>query len=135
MKKIAWIEGGEIAPLNYSLLHIEGVLGDPFLGKAGAAAQHPKDLFYYSGETDLFILGAHYLSSVALAHAFPDGNKRTAVLSCVSFLAKNNLMVMENMEKLPAIAVGSATHALPLADIAGILRILNQDLKSCLGKS
>lgn len=47
MKKIAWIEGGEIAALNYSLLHIEGVLGDPFLGKAGAAAQHPKDLFYY----------------------------------------------------------------------------------------
>ena len=59
------------------------------------------------GEVDLHVLAANYAFGIAKAHAFVDGNKRTAFVTAVTFLALNGvgfqappLEVVRNMEDL-----------------------------------
>ncbi|MEM8851609.1 MAG: type II toxin-antitoxin system death-on-curing family toxin [Pseudomonadota bacterium] len=53
----------------------------------GALAR-PVNRFGY-GETDLTVLAAAYAFGIAKAHAFVDGNKRTAFVTAVTFLRAN----------------------------------------------
>ncbi|ROU02642.1 type II toxin-antitoxin system death-on-curing family toxin [Histidinibacterium lentulum] len=53
-----------------------------------AAADRPRNRFFY-GETDLFALSAAYAFGIAKAHAFVDGNKRTAFVTAAAFLRLN----------------------------------------------
>lgn len=43
------------------------------------------------GETDLHTLAANYAFGIAKAHAFVDGNKRTAFVTAVTFLGLNKV--------------------------------------------
>ena len=59
------------------------------------------------GEADLHVLAANYAFGIAKAHAFVDGNKRTAFVTAVTFLALNGVgfqappvEVVRNMEDL-----------------------------------
>lgn len=44
---------------------------------------------YSDGETDLFELAVAYAFGIAKAHAFVDGNKRTALVTALTFLLMN----------------------------------------------
>lgn len=64
------------------------------------------------GETDLHRLAANYAFGIAKAHAFVDGNKRTAFVTAVTFLGLNGagfaappIEVVRNMEDLASDAV------------------------------
>jgi len=46
---------------------------------------------YYYGAGDLFDIAATYAFHIAESQAFLDGNKRTAVVAAMVFLAKNGL--------------------------------------------
>ncbi|TKZ20794.1 type II toxin-antitoxin system death-on-curing family toxin [Shimia litoralis] len=71
-----------------------------------AAMERPRNKFAY-GETDLDWLTAAYAFGVAKAHAFVDGNKRTAFVTAATFLRLNGfglhpealegVSVMENL--------------------------------------
>ena len=59
------------------------------------------------GETDLHVLAANYAFGIAKAHAFVDGNKRTAFVTAVTFLGLNEarfsapaIEIVRNMEDL-----------------------------------
>lgn len=59
------------------------------------------------GETDLHSLAANYAFGIAKAHAFVDGNKRTAFVTAITFLGMNGIgfaapavEIVRNMEDL-----------------------------------
>ena len=69
-----------------------GASGMRDLGLLEAAIARPLNKWQY-GTTDLFELGAAYAFGIAKAHAFVDGNKRTALVSSLTFLLANGVHV------------------------------------------
>ncbi|MFQ5591969.1 MAG: type II toxin-antitoxin system death-on-curing family toxin [Phycisphaerae bacterium] len=61
-------------------------------GLLESALASPKNRFAYAaGETDLAALAAAYAFAIAQNHPFVDGNKRTALVVCRTFLRLNGL--------------------------------------------
>ena len=61
-------------------------------GLLEAAIARPINKHSY-GETDLFELATAYAFGIAKAHAFVDGNKRTALVTTLTFLLINGVHV------------------------------------------
>jgi len=68
------------------------ITGEPhFLRDAGlleSALARPQNAFAY-GEEDVVVLAVRLMAGVAHAHAFEQGNKRTAFIAMVQFLIAN----------------------------------------------
>lgn len=60
-----------------------------------AAVARPLNKHSY-GETDLFELATAYAFGIAKAHAFVDGNKRTALVAALTFLLMNGVHVRQD---------------------------------------
>lgn len=93
-----------------------------------SAVAAPQQLYFYDQSADLVDLGAAYLFALAKNHAFNDGNKRTAYVTCLSFLDLNgiNLGAPTALE-LATLAVASRDRLdRPLLDKAGLTGILRQ---------
>lgn len=71
-------------------------LRDRGLLEAGIA--RPLNKWQY-GVTDLFELAAAYAFGIAKAHAFVDGNKRTALVSSLTFLLANGVHVRRGTDE------------------------------------
>ncbi len=69
-----------------------GAAGLRDLGLLEAAIARPINKWQY-GEKDHFALGAAYAYGIAKAHAFVDGNKRTALVSSLAFMLANGTHV------------------------------------------
>lgn len=75
---VALLEGGMPGLLN------EGALA--------SALARPLNIAAYSDENpDLIRLASYFWHGVSEAHAYSDGNKRTAVLAMIAFLASNGI--------------------------------------------
>ena len=61
-------------------------------GLVESALASAKNTFYYANG-DLFDVAASYAFHIAESQAFLDGNKRTAVVSALVFLARNVFML------------------------------------------
>jgi death on curing protein len=59
------------------------------LGLLTSAAEKPKNLYYYGGETDMTTLACALLFAIARNHPFEQGNKRTGFQSAFQFLDLN----------------------------------------------
>jgi len=97
------------------------------LGLLEAACGRPINRAGY-GEGDLHILAGAYAFGIAKAHAFVDGNKRTAFVTTLTFLRLNGLQMRPNpaegvrmMEDLAAGKVSEAAFAEWLAGQTGPL--------------
>lgn len=55
------------------------------------ALNRPHGHYTYGEERSLYALAAHYAIAIAKAHAFEDGNKRTALLAVRAFLRLNRM--------------------------------------------
>lgn len=84
---------GDVHWLHENVALIEG--GMPGLLNEGALASalaRPSHVLAYSDENpDLLRLAAYLWHGVSEAHAYADGNKRTAVLTMIAFLAANGV--------------------------------------------
>lgn len=69
---------------------------------------------HYNGLSDLFEIAAKLAHSVAKAHAFSDGNKRTGYLVCLHFLEKKGQTITPDWEKsanaMEALVVGTISE-------------------------
>lgn len=65
-----------------------------------------------------FEKSAVYLRNIIADHPFVDGNKRTGVVSCVIFLARNEYMLTASSKELEDFAVKVATNHLGIPEIA-----------------
>ncbi|MCF6525836.1 type II toxin-antitoxin system death-on-curing family toxin [Streptomyces sp. JJ36] len=66
-------------------------------------------MFGVEAYTDLFDKAASLLQSLAVNHPFVDGNKRTAWLSCVTFLALNGVQLRPDIDAAERLVLAVAT--------------------------
>ncbi len=81
---LALIEGGKHGDLKT----------DDLIGALG----RPQNYYLYEQEDDLVRLAAILWHGISQAHGFADGNKRTALLSAIAFLAANGLEIDKRAE-------------------------------------
>ena len=80
-----------------------------------AALARPQQKWHYEPDSDLATLAAAYAFGLAKAHAFNDGNKRTAFLTAMIFLGLNGKDIdateAEVVQAMTALAAGSLSEA------------------------
>ncbi|MGE7136794.1 type II toxin-antitoxin system death-on-curing family toxin [Luteibacter sp. NPDC031894] len=69
---------------------------------------------------DLFELAAHYARAIGQGHCFADANKRTGLVTCLTFLELHDVSVARSPD-LEEMMVDLTTKELPLSDFATLL--------------
>lgn len=95
-----WIE--EQTALAYHREQIAahgGADGVRDMGLFQSAMARPKNFFHYNQVKSLTRLAAAYGFGIARNHAFIDGNKRTALVVCLSFLELNGFSLNSTQEE------------------------------------
>ncbi len=69
------------------------------MGLLQSALARPQNFYYYNDVTSLTRLAASYAFGIAKNHAFIDGNKRTALVTCFLFLDKNGFDISATDEE------------------------------------
>jgi len=98
-----------------------GAVGLRDLGLLEAGIARPVNKWQY-GETDLFALAGAYGFGIAKAHAFVDGNKRTALVCALTFLLANGVHVRRGADETVRVMEDLARDALSEVEFAGWLR-------------
>ena len=94
-----------------NLVQFGGSSGIRDRGAIESALARPQNLFAY-GQPDLFDLAAAYTAGLSQNHGFVDGNKRTAFLTGVVFLAENGYDVVAEQAEVIAAMLEIADHQL-----------------------
>jgi death-on-curing protein len=82
-------------------------------GLLESAVHRPSaSMFGQEAYTDLFDKAAALLQSLAVNHPFFDGNKRTAWVSCVVFLAMNGVQLRPDIDAAERLVIAVATGAM-----------------------
>ncbi|MGC9536271.1 type II toxin-antitoxin system death-on-curing family toxin [Streptomyces sp. UG1] len=82
-------------------------------GLLESAVHRPSaSMFGQEAYTDLFDKAAALLQSLAINHPFVDGNKRTAWVSCVVFLAMNDVQLRPDIDAAERLVIAVATGSL-----------------------
>lgn len=104
-----------------SLAEHGGSEGVRDMGLVESALASAKNIFYYAGG-DLFDVAAGYAFHLAESQAFVDGNKRTAVVAALVFLAQNGVYVQPATWELYSAMIDVAEKKKSKADLAEIFR-------------
>lgn len=91
------------------------------LGLVESALASAKNVLYYAGG-DWFDVAAGYAFHLAESQAFIDGNKRTAVVAALVFLAKNGIYATPAIWELYNAMIDVAEKKKNKADLAEIFR-------------
>lgn len=83
-----------------------------------SALAKPKNVFAYEENATIFRLAASYAFGIARNHAFVDGNKRTALVVCRTFLYANGWTLRSSKEELYLTFLHLAEGTLSEADLA-----------------
>ena len=86
-----------------------------------AACARPTNKHSY-GEENVFALAAAYAYGIAKAHAFVDGNKRTAFVTAVAFLRMNGFAFLPDQVSGVVAVENLAQDLTPEAEFADWLR-------------
>jgi death on curing protein len=95
--KYFYISPEEVIEFNKRVTRQAGLLRD----QAGleSAIMRPQMAAYYE-ETDIAAQTALLIEGIAMAHAFVDGNKRTALIAGVTFLGVNGYKLQDARDRL-----------------------------------
>lgn len=91
------------------------------IGKLESAIKRAEQYHYYEHINDIIELTGIYIIGIAKAHAFPDGNKRTAFLSATYFLDLNGYALEDNSD-LPDIIEQAASGVLDRHKLVELLK-------------
>lgn len=95
-----WVS--EELTLKIHQLQISGFGGSNGIRDRGLlqfALARPQNFYHYNQVTSLTRLAAAYAFGIAKNHAFIDGNKRTALVTCFFFLDKNGFTIRATDEE------------------------------------
>jgi death-on-curing protein len=114
---IRYLTVADIIAINGEMLRAMqgGALGARDEGLLESAALRPRMAAHYEG-ADLAGQAATLIAGIALAHAFVDGNKRTALLAGAVFLALNGQELTAQPLELAQRIEALVTHPGMLAD-------------------
>ncbi|WP_370607693.1 type II toxin-antitoxin system death-on-curing family toxin [Citrobacter meridianamericanus] len=93
-------------------------------GLLDGALNRVQTLHYYEGIDDIYALAAMYLIGIAKAHAFHDGNKRTAFQAASIFLMMNGSELSSSL-LLVKLTVFAAMGAASLEETTFALKLLS----------
>lgn len=125
---IAWVALDRVEQVHDAILksYGGGLSGYPHPSRLDSAIHAPQQSLHYdeSGRCDLYDLAATYLYHIAKAHAFTDGNKRTAYVTALYFLYINgiDLQLPKQRLALARATERAAKNELTKKDIAKIIR-------------
>ncbi|EEE5036088.1 type II toxin-antitoxin system death-on-curing family toxin [Salmonella enterica subsp. diarizonae] len=102
---------------------VTGVMNDP--GRVEAVINRVENARHYDDVTDVYELAALYLITIARAHIFLDGNKRTAFQSMALFLMVNGVDLQASPQ-LEELTVDAAQGKLAVPTVASLLRALTE---------
>lgn len=108
-----------------SLANHGGSVGVRDSGLVDSAIASARNAYFY-GQDDLFDVAAAYAYHIAESQAYLDGNKRTAMLAAIVFLAANDVIISKNTDILYQAMIDIANHKLDKAGLAEIFRRLAQ---------
>lgn len=95
-----WVsEEAVLAVHKRQIAEFGGSEGVRDMGLLQSALARPQNAFHYNQITSLTQLAAAYAFGIAKNHAFVDGNKRTALVTCLLFLLKNGFSVNATEEE------------------------------------
>ena len=95
---------------------------DDDLGLLESALARPQNAFAY-GEDDIVVLAVRLMAGIAQAHAFEQGNKRTAFEALWHFLRLNGFdLAIDDTEAWAAAVIDLLEHRLTEEDFAHALR-------------
>lgn len=98
-----------------------GLKGNPDLGKLAGALSRIESHIHYTNLHDVFEIGSLYAFALAKSHAFPDGNKRAALVIMLTFLLKQGIKI-PNYLPLDDIMVDVASDKINSQELANYLR-------------
>lgn len=76
-----------VLAIHETILETEpGLKGQADLGKLDSALARIDNWMLYENTDNIFDIAALYAVAIAKAHAFPDGNKRTAMVTMLTYL-------------------------------------------------
>jgi death on curing protein len=79
---------------------------------------------------DIFEMAATYLNSLAMDHPFLDGNKRTALASCLTFLYINGFEIEEQTDsELADKTLDLVAHKVKKSDFAQHLKLRSKEIQ------
>ncbi|MEX2648852.1 MAG: type II toxin-antitoxin system death-on-curing family toxin [Alphaproteobacteria bacterium] len=124
MNEPVWIDERQAVAINEQLVATFGGLAggarDP--GVLRAALARPLNAWHYEVQRPgLFRLAAAYAFGIARGHVFVDGNKRTAYVVAVTFLALNGVACGPPQPEIVEVMVRLAEGTVSEADFAGWL--------------
>lgn len=112
-----WLSAETVTEINKIVVADSGephVLLDHM--KLEGALQRPYNICEYGGEEDAFRLSLHYMVSIAEAHAFLQGNKRTGFAAGRTFLQAHGYdLIMPDVEETAQLFVRVIEHESDLA--------------------
>jgi len=111
--------------IEHNRLELAGTGEQHFLRDIGLldnALARPRNAFAY-GEEDIVILAVALMAGVARAHAFEQGNKRTAFAAARLFLRANGYdTVFDDTVSWANEVIGLVEHRSTEKDFAGVIR-------------
>ena len=121
-----WLDVATVVEIHDEVIRSQGTTGFPHPGYLESALAAPRNTYLYEkdGGCDLFDLAAVYLYHIAKGHAFSDGNKRTAYVSALVFLAEHGIFLLlpEDVTELAVATVDAADGKIEKSELAVILR-------------
>lgn len=121
---IMWLDPETVKELNQVALYE----GEPHGRNPGSDLEgvlnRPRGHYHYADTTSLYQLAALYGVALVKAHAFQDGNKRTAFLAIRAFLRANDLDFEYGSydEEAAEIMTGIATGSVDRSDVVEWIR-------------
>lgn len=116
--KFLWLSADTVVEINKLVVAEEGephLLVDSM--KLEAALQRPYNLWSYEGVEDAFCLSVGYMVSIAQAHPFIQGNKRTSFIAGRGFLQNHGYdLVMPDLEATAKLFIEVIEHRKEAAD-------------------
>ena len=97
-----------------------GLPGDHGLNAVEGALSRVMNHIAYAGMDDVFEIAAMYAVAIARGHVFNDGNKRTALVSALTYLDREGIAVRQTMQ-LEAVMLDVAQGVLDEKGLAMIL--------------
>lgn len=99
----------------------QGLKGGVDLGKLESALNRIIHWQVYENTENIFDIAALYAVAIAKAHAFLDGNKRTAMVTMLSYLETQGIVIQEN-NGLDDIMVAVADSKISVAKLSTFLQ-------------
>ena len=118
-----WLSLETVIDINRTLVAITGerhFLSDQ--GLLESALARPQNALVY-GEEDIVVLAVRLMAGIAQAHAFEQGNKRTAFVAMVQFLMTNGYdLAIEDTTRWADEVIALVEHRITEEDFAAAIR-------------